>query len=96
MIDEPSSRSTHADGGPSAAPTVEVGGWPGIRVAADVGPPVRCATCGCALYPDPTPSGEPVWYHFAPARGRDARGCRIECLTAGHRSDGRPLASSRA
>ena len=65
----------NADGGPSASPAMQVAGWPGIRVAADVGSPVTCAVCGCAL-------------HAAPVRGRDPKACRIECLTAGHRTDG--------
>jgi len=49
--------------------------------------PVTCATCGCRL----TASGE-AFFHFNPLGGRDARGCRVDCASAAHDVQGRPIA----
>jgi hypothetical protein len=49
--------------------------------------PVTCATCGCRLT-----AGDDAFYHFNPLGGRDARGCRIDCASAGHDVQGRPIA----
>jgi hypothetical protein len=51
------------------------------------GAPVTCAACGCRL----SQTGE-AFFHFNPLGGRDARGCRIQCASAAHDSQGRPIA----
>jgi hypothetical protein len=51
------------------------------------GAPVTCASCGCRL----TPQGD-AYFHFNPLGGRDARGCRIDCASAAHDAEGRPIA----
>jgi hypothetical protein len=49
--------------------------------------PVTCAACGCRLT-----VGDDAFYHFNPLGGRDARGCRIDCASAAHDVQGRPIA----
>jgi hypothetical protein len=51
------------------------------------GAPVTCAACGCRL----SQTGE-AFFHFNPLGGRDARGCRVQCASAAHDSQGRPIA----
>jgi hypothetical protein len=51
------------------------------------GGPVTCAACGCRL----SQTGE-AFFHFNPLGGRDARGCRVQCASAAHDSQGRPIA----
>ncbi|MEZ0239769.1 MAG: hypothetical protein ACAH65_03135 [Chloroflexota bacterium] len=50
------------------------------------GAPVTCATCGCRL----VASGD-AFFHFNPLGGRDARGCRVDCASAAHDIQGRPI-----
>ncbi|MDH4142072.1 MAG: hypothetical protein OEV61_05630 [Chloroflexota bacterium] len=50
------------------------------------GAPVTCAACGCRL----ERTGE-TWFHFNPAGGRDARGCRVACADAAHDAAGRTI-----
>jgi hypothetical protein len=49
--------------------------------------PVTCVACGCRL----APSGD-AFVHFSPLGGRDARGCRVDCVDAVHDATGRPIA----
>ena len=49
--------------------------------------PVTCAACGCRL----AVSGD-AFVHFNPLGGRDARGCRVDCVDALHDATGRPIA----
>jgi hypothetical protein len=51
--------------------------------------PVTCGACGCRL--DHSAPG--TWYHFGRFAGRDARGCRVECVDLGHDAAGQPMAS---
>jgi hypothetical protein len=51
------------------------------------GAPITCAACGCRL----SQTGE-AFFHFNPLGGRDARGCRVQCASAAHDSQGRPIA----
>ena len=48
--------------------------------------PVTCASCGCRL----SMTGD-AWFHFNPLGGRDARGCRVNCVDAAHDASGRPV-----
>jgi hypothetical protein len=32
-----------------------------------------------------------TWFHFNPLGGRDARGCRVNCVDAAHDASGRPV-----
>jgi hypothetical protein len=50
------------------------------------GAPVTCAACGCRL----VASGD-AFFHFNPLGGRDARGCRVDCASAAHDIQGRPI-----
>jgi hypothetical protein len=45
--------------------------------------PVTCATCGCRLE-QVGPDRAAAYFHFSPLGGRDARGCRIECVELPH------------
>jgi hypothetical protein len=49
--------------------------------------PVTCATCGCRLEDD----GNSLWVHFGRLGGRDARGCRVDCVDLAHDASGRTL-----
>ncbi len=51
--------------------------------------PVTCAACGCRL----ADMHDGTWSHFGPLGGRDARGCRVECVEAPHDASGRALAA---
>jgi hypothetical protein len=53
--------------------------------------PVMCDTCGCRLEARAAADGSPVWYHYAGAAGRDARGCAIACSVAAHDASGGAL-----
>jgi hypothetical protein len=47
------------------------------------GAPVTCATCGCRLRAG-IADNDIAWFHFSPLGGRDARGCRVECVDEAH------------
>jgi hypothetical protein len=47
------------------------------------GAPVTCATCGCRLRSD-IADNDIAWFHFNPLGGRDARGCRVDCVDDAH------------
>jgi transcription initiation factor TFIIIB Brf1 subunit/transcription initiation factor TFIIB len=49
--------------------------------------PVTCATCGCRLE-QTVAAGLSTWFHFGRFAGRDARGCRVECVDAAHDHSG--------
>jgi hypothetical protein len=49
--------------------------------------PVTCAACGCRLA-----ATTDAFVHFNPLAGRDARGCRIDCVDTPHDATGRPIA----
>ena len=51
--------------------------------------PVTCEACGCRLESVGGPAGA-AWFHFGRGGGRDARGCRPECVEAAHDAGGRP------
>jgi hypothetical protein len=54
------------------------------------GAPVTCLTCGCRL--EHVSESQPAtWYHFGRFAGRDARGCRVECVDAPHDQTGAAL-----
>ncbi len=62
---------------------------PGIPLIRTDGP-VTCAACGCRLTLDES-QHEPAWMHFHPFDGRDARGCRVECVDLPHDQSGAPI-----
>ena len=70
-------------------PTDSQPAWPRVssRVA---GGPVTCVVCGCRLTIDPGSQSE-SWTHFSPLGGRDARGCRVDCVDLPHDASGRAL-----
>jgi len=47
------------------------------------GAPVTCATCGCRLRAGMA-DNDIAWFHFNPLGGRDARGCRVNCVDEAH------------
>jgi hypothetical protein len=47
------------------------------------GAPVTCAACGCRLRSGMA-DNDIAWFHFNPIAGRDARGCRVDCVDAAH------------
>lgn len=51
--------------------------------------PVTCAACGCRL----EAAEDGMWVHFGRLGGRDARGCRVECIDLDHTANGRVLAA---
>jgi hypothetical protein len=51
--------------------------------------PVTCAACGCRL----EAAEDGLWVHFGRLGGRDARGCRVECIDLDHLVNGRVLAA---
>ncbi len=54
--------------------------------------PVTCAACGCRL--EHSTAGErPSWLHFSRFAGRDARGCRVQCVELAHDAAGLPFAA---
>ncbi len=53
------------------------------------GGPVTCASCGCRL--EGSDDGLEVWRHFGAMGGRDARGCRVDCVGKPHNSRGQVL-----
>jgi hypothetical protein len=59
------------------------------------GSPVTCAACGCRLE---AASGarDGEYHHFQPFNGRDARGCRVDCVELVHDATGRPVLASIA
>ena len=50
--------------------------------------PVTCGACGCRL----DHAGPDAWFHFGRFAGRDARGCRVDCVDLAHDALGQPLA----
>jgi hypothetical protein len=49
---------------------------------------LTCSTCGCRLTPRERSAGigpDAAWRHFSGYPGRDARGCRVECVDEPHR-----------
>jgi hypothetical protein len=59
------------------------------------GSPVTCEACGCRLEAaGGARDGE--YSHFQPFDGRDARGCRVDCVGLVHDSTGRPVLASIA
>jgi hypothetical protein len=52
--------------------------------------PVTCAACGCRLQAS-TGARDGEYTHFGPFNGRDARGCRVDCVSLVHDMDGRPV-----
>jgi transcription initiation factor TFIIIB Brf1 subunit/transcription initiation factor TFIIB len=54
--------------------------------------PVTCAACGCRLEHTPAAEGS-RWFHFSRFAGRDARGCRVECIDQAHDALGLPFAA---
>ena len=50
--------------------------------------PVTCDSCGCRLQAVGHPGAE-AWFHFQPLGGRDARGCRVDCVELAHDAAGR-------
>ena len=57
--------------------------------------PVTCAACGCRLEAA-TGARDGEYRHFGPLGGRDARGCRVDCVTLVHDGSGRPVLASIA
>jgi hypothetical protein len=55
--------------------------------------PVTCATCGCRLQSVGRGDAS-VWFHFGAIGGRDARGCRVECVELAHDGSGEPAPTS--
>lgn len=53
--------------------------------------PVTCGACGCRLSESRAADGSIVWFHFAGASGRDARGCSVACSTYAHDANGDAL-----
>src|SRR3954451_11779031 len=47
------------------------------------GAPVTCAACGWRLRAGMA-DNDIAWFHFSPLGGRDARGCRVDCVDAPH------------
>jgi hypothetical protein len=47
------------------------------------GAPVTCSACGCRLRAGMV-DNDIAWFHFNPLGGRDARGCRVDCVDAPH------------
>jgi hypothetical protein len=54
-----------------------------IAVRDGHGAPVTCSACGCRLRAG-TADNDIAWFHFNPLGGRDARGCRVDCVDAPH------------
>ena len=54
------------------------------------GGPVTCASCGCRLQPV-GPTDAAAFFHFGSMGGRDARGCRLDCVDLAHDSTGQPV-----
>lgn len=52
--------------------------------------PVTCTACGCRLERASADS----YKHFSPMAGRDARGCRVDCVDALHDRQGRALVAA--
>jgi hypothetical protein len=47
------------------------------------GAPVTCSACGCRLRSGMA-DNDIAWFHFNPMGGRDARGCRVDCVDSPH------------
>ena len=54
-----------------------------IAVRDGHGAPVTCAACGCRLR-SAMAGNDIAWFHFNPLGGRDARGCRVDCVDEAH------------
>jgi hypothetical protein len=59
------------------------------------GSPVTCAACGCRLEAA-TGALDGEYYHFRPFDGRDARGCRVDCVGLVHDATGHPVLAKTA
>ncbi len=57
--------------------------------------PVTCAACGCRLEAA-TGAHDGEYHHFQPFDGRDARGCRVDCVGLVHDSSGRVVVAEGA
>lgn len=72
------------------------GSWPVSSFVrqAGVDGPVVCRTCGCRLegparWLDADTEAVGAWRHFSAGHaGRDARGCRVDCVDLDHAQDG--------
>lgn len=67
--------------------------WPHRQVEIVQGP-VTCAVCGCRL--EAAADSLAAWTHFNPLGGRDARGCRVDCVDLPHDAHGRTLVGATA
>jgi hypothetical protein len=63
----------------------------GAAVRDGHGAPRTCAACGCRLN-----ATDGSWRHFGVLGGRDARGCRVDCIELPHGPDGRALVARPA
>jgi hypothetical protein len=54
-----------------------------VAVREGRGAPVTCAACGCRLRSGMI-ENDIAWFHFNPLGGRDARGCRVDCVDDAH------------
>jgi hypothetical protein len=93
----PAAARSSGDGAPgavSSSPALESEGRPMIHpsdpetrrpvaVRDGHGAPVTCSACGCRLKAG-TADNDIAWFHFNPLGGRDARGCRVDCVDAPH------------
>ena len=62
-------------------------------VRSDANGPVVCGNCGCRLqapnaWLDGDASANASWRHFEGLPGRDARGCRMDCIDVAHGPNG--------
>ena len=51
--------------------------------------PVTCSACGCRL----EAAVDGTYMHFGRFAGRDARGCRVDCIENVHDATGRAVAA---
>jgi hypothetical protein len=52
--------------------------------------PVTCSTCGCRLEAS-TGARDGEYRHYGIFDGRDARGCKVDCVELVHDLEGHPL-----
>jgi hypothetical protein len=61
---------------------------PALAERAQDGSVLTCSSCGCRLTARERTFGigpDAAWRHFAGSAGRDARGCRVDCVDEPHR-----------